>query len=300
VQFIKKPLANICNTSFASGTFPEILKIAIVKPLHKKGNTGEVKNYRPISPLSVFSKIIEKLMYSRLMSFLTKNNILNDDIQHGFCEGKSTETATHAFLENIQKAIEKKINLVGIFFDLSKAYDVLDHKILLFKLDAYGIRGLVNQWFKSYLCNRKQSVEINYMENTSRISEKFTSTFKEMKGGVPQGSVLGPALFLLYINDLPINIQRGRTTLFDDDTNIQIEATNTNMLNEAIKEVMQQLSSWFRLNKLVINLEKTIVISFHAWQNESNLKPEIVFQNMDIKYKNETKFLDLYLTEDIK
>ena len=153
MQFIKKPLANICNTSFASGTFPEILKIAIVKPLHKKGNTGEVKNYRPISPLSVFSKIIEKLMYSRLMSFLTKNNILNDDIQHGFCEGKSTETATHAFLENIQKAIEKKINLVGIFFDLSKAYDVLDHKILLFKLDAYGIRGLVYQWFKSYLCN---------------------------------------------------------------------------------------------------------------------------------------------------
>ena len=169
VQFIKKPLADICNISFASGTFPEILKIAIVKPLYKKGNTGEVRNYRPISLLSVFSKITEKLMYSRLMSFVTKNDILND-VQRGFHDCKSKKTATHAFLENIQKAIERKINLIGIFFDLSKAYYVLDHKILLFKLDAYGIRDLVNQWFKSYLCYQKQYVEINYIENTSQIS----------------------------------------------------------------------------------------------------------------------------------
>jgi hypothetical protein len=171
--------------------------------------------------------------------------------------------------------------------------------MLLFKLDAYGIRGLVNQWFKSYLCNRKQDVEINYMENTSQISEKFTSTLKETKGGVPQGSVLGPVLFLLYINDLPINIQGGRTSLFADNINIQKEATNENILNKKVKEVMQQLSSWFNLNKLVINTDKTIAISFHAWQNKNNLKPVIVFQDMDIKYKNETKFLGLYLTEDV-
>jgi len=100
------------------------------------------------------------------VSFVTKNGILND-AQHGFHEGKSTETAINAFLESILEAIEKKMHLIGIFFDLSKAYDILDHKILLSKLNTYGIRGLVNQWFKSYLCNRKQYVEINYMENTS-------------------------------------------------------------------------------------------------------------------------------------
>jgi hypothetical protein len=112
--------------------------------------------------------------------------------------------------------------------------------------------------------------------------------------------VLGPVLFLLYINDLSINIQGGRTTLFADDTNIQIEATNATILNQKIKDVMQQLSTWFSLNKLVINTDKTIMISLHAWQNKNNLKPETLFQDMYIKYKNETKFLGLYLTGDVK
>ena len=157
-------------------------------------------------------------------------------------------------------------------------------------METYGIRGIVNQWFKSYLCNRKECVEINYMENISRISERYKSTVKEMKGGVPQGSVLGPVLFLLYKNDLPINTQRGRTTLFADDINTQIEATNITLLHDIIKEVMQQVASWFRLNKLVINPDKTTAISSHAWQNKNNPTPEIIFQDMIIKYKSETKF----------
>jgi hypothetical protein len=105
-------------------------------------------------------------MYNRLLVFLTKNGILNN-AQHGFRKGKLTETATHAFIENIQEALEKKKHLIGVFLDLSKAYDVLDHKILLYKLNTYGIRGLANQWITSYLSNRKQYVEINYRDRTS-------------------------------------------------------------------------------------------------------------------------------------
>ena len=137
------------------------------------------------------------------------------------------------------------------------------------------------------------------MGNISQNLEKFTSSLKEMKSGVPQGSVLGPILFMLYINYFPINIQEGRTILFADDTNVQIEATNVNILNEKIKEVVQQLSSWFSSNKLVINTDKTTVMSFHAWQNKSYLKPKIIFQEVDIGYRKEAKFLELYLTEDI-
>ena len=107
-------------------------------------------------------------------------------------------------------------------------------------------------------------------------------------------------MFLLYINNLPINIQGGRTTLFADDTNIQIEATNANILNKKIKEVIEQLSNWFHLNKLIMNTDKTTAISFHSWQNKNILKPKTVFQDMDIKYKNDTKFLGLYFTEEVK
>ena len=143
---------------------------------------------------------------------------------------------------------------------MSKAYDVLDHNILLFKLEAYGIRGLVNQWFKTYLSNQKRYIEIKYMGNNSQNLEKFTSSLKEMKSRVPQGSVLSPVLFFLYINDLPINIQEGRTILFADDTNVQIEATNANILNEVQHGSREGRSTETAIHCFLENIQRAIYI----------------------------------------
>ena len=137
---------------------------------------------------------------------------------------------------------------------------------MLFKLEAFGIRDIVNQWFKSYSSNRKQYVEIKYMGN---ISQKFRKVYILLEGNEkwsPSGLGSQSSFVFVIYKDLPINIQGGRTILFADDTNVQIEATNANILNEKIKEVVQQLLSWFSANKLVINTDKTIAISFHAWK----------------------------------
>jgi retron-type reverse transcriptase len=154
---------DIFNTSLETGIFPEQLKIAKIIPIHKKGNTRNINNYRPIALSSVFSKLLEKMVYNRIITFMEKNRIITE-AQHGFRSKRSTETALLVFINNVQSAIDNKMNPVGIFLDLSKAYDVLDHKILLDKLYTYGIRGITNKWMESYLTNRKQFVELKCLK----------------------------------------------------------------------------------------------------------------------------------------
>jgi hypothetical protein len=142
-KVLKRPLTNIYNASLESGIFPDQLKVAEVIPLYKKGDRKDIGNYRPIALLSVFSKLLEKLMYNRVISGIEQNKIITE-AQHGFKIKRSTKTALEFFIESTQEAIERKMNPIGIFLDLTKAYDVLNHKILLSKLDSYGIRGVVN------------------------------------------------------------------------------------------------------------------------------------------------------------
>jgi hypothetical protein len=203
-------------------------------------------------------------------------------------------------LEKIYEALEKKISTAGIFLDLSKAYDVINHKILLDKLEAYGIRGVVKQWFKSYLIGRRQCVEIKYIGKKKTILEKCLSGLKEIKNGVPQGSILGPVLFQLYINNLTTNILEAETVLVADDTNILIQAEDGKVLEQKINSTMEVLYNWVDTNGLVINTEKSIALSFHTWQNKIPLKPQIIFNKRDVNYSTETKFLGLHLTECLK
>jgi hypothetical protein len=157
-QYIIKPLVYIFNLSFQCGTFPDMLKISKIKPIPKGGNKSDIQNYRPISILSVFSKILEKVMYKRLNSHIEKKNNILIKGQFGFRCGKSVENACHTFLNNIQGALENKLHVIGIFLDLTKAYDVLNHQMLLDKLESYGIRGIANQWFQSHTCQIELSL----------------------------------------------------------------------------------------------------------------------------------------------
>jgi len=168
VQLITTPLVHTFNLSFLTGYFPDIPKIAKIQPIFKKGNEQDMKNHRPISILSVFSEVLEKLTFNKLKSFVEKYSILTD-AQHGFRGGRSTETACQSFTESILEALDNHLNAVGIFLDRSKAYDVLNHQILLDKLEIYGVRRVLKSRFKSYLSNLIQFVEITKIGNNNTL-----------------------------------------------------------------------------------------------------------------------------------
>ena len=191
-NLISNPLLHVINFSLTKGVFPDKLKIAKLIPIFKTDDPQCFNNYRPISLLPNFPKLFEKVMHNRLIEFIERFEILHHN-QFGFRKNHPTSLALVHLTNKIASAIDRKELTAGVFLDLSKAFDTLDHEILFSKLEHYGIRGMALQWIKSYLSNRKQFVQYR----------KTCSDEQVIKCGVPQRSVLGPLHFILYINDLP-------------------------------------------------------------------------------------------------
>ena len=243
---IYRQLTDLFNLSVKSGVFPVDWKLAKVSPIYKTGERIDPNNYRPISVLSTIARIFEKVIYEQLYDYLSRKNIL-DPRQSGFRSLHSTVTAlldlTNQWCFNIDRGL---INGV-LFLDLKKAFDSVDHNLLLIKLEYVGVRGQTLEWFKSYLSNRSQVVFINGV----------LSEHEQIKCGVPQGSVLGPLLFLIYINDLSSIIDFATTRMYADDTKLTFTACNIPELQEQMSIDIQCLKNRLIANKLTLNVIKT-------------------------------------------
>ena len=288
-EIFAKNLTKIFNHAIEMGEYPHELKLAKVIALFKKGNRQDPTNYRPISLLSIFNKIFEKHLCKQLLNFLNKNHVLYP-YQFGFRKLYSTIMALIDFTDNVRDQLDLGNYVLSIFVDLTKAFDTVDHDILLHKLDRYGVRGHANEFFKSYLTNRKQYTIVNGVK----------SDIQEIRCGVPQGSVLGPLLFLIYVNDIHRSVPLSKVQLFADDTSLSLYDNNLERLISKSKDQFSKLYSWCVCNKLTINTGKTNFILFHTKnkfvpQDFNNIRGS----DFNIKRSESVKYIGLHIDEKL-
>lgn len=282
-------LADIFNDCITEGVFPDLMKHSKIVPLFKSGNKHDPTNFRPISILPALSKIFEKIINEQLLEHFVGNSLFHRE-QYGFTKGRSTTDAGTALLKHIFEAWENSQNALGIFCDLSKAFDCVDHQTLINKLQHYGIHDTALKLVKSYLNSRIQRVDVN-----GKLSSGSAAAM-----GVPQGSILGPFLFLIYINDLPFFAQEFcKIVLFADDTSLIFNINRSTNNFDDVNDALAQILKWFTINNLQLNAKKTKCINF-VLPNVKSSTADLKLNKDKLELVDTTVFLGITLDSKLQ
>ena len=286
------PMTKIISISIRTGNVPQIYKEARIIPLYKKGAANECGNYRPVSLLSALSKILEKAICQQLMTYLSVEKLLCPD-QYGFRPRSQTTHVVHKMLNYItDMALESKVT-IATFIDLSKAFDCLQYDKLYAKLESLGIKNKELLWFRNYLTNRRQCVDL----------EGDISSWIDVKLGVPQGSILGPILFLIYVNDINNSCDNATFVKFADDTTILTNGQTLEEATERMNLAVENVDKWFKANKLNLNPSKTRYMIFNCKTTESNLVKignEYIERVGDTSKEKSFKLVGIQIDEKLK
>lgn len=285
---ISPVLCHIINLSFAEGVFPDILKVARVTPLHKGGKPNMCSNYRPISILPDLSKVFERIVHNQLSTYLDENGILCSE-QFGFRKNRTTSNAINCLLSYVYGNVDRGKYVFSLFVDFRKAFDCVNHDILLSKLKHYGIRGDCHSWFESYLSGRSQFIEMDGCVSTSEF----------VYSGVPQGSILGPLLFLVFINDIVKCSKLFKFVLYADDSTL-LYSFDRDMIDSVVPVLnseLMHLSDWLTCNKLSMNIDKTKYTIF-SYRGEVELG-DVRINGGVVDYSRSVKFLGIMIDNNL-
>ena len=282
-------LTHLINLSISTGVFPDTLKIAKVSPIYKEGDSRVLGNHRPISVLPDLSKVFEKLSYNRLYDYLCKNNVLFTG-QFGFRRGVSVVNAIQNYLQFAYRELDRNNYIFSLFLDLRKAFDCVDHTILLSKLKFYGVRGVSHDFFRSYLSNRFQYVKIG----------SSSSDLAPITHGVPQGSILGPLLFLIFINDIHNSTNFFKFNLFADDSTLSVAFNKTDLpiITDVINNNLSFVYDWLTCNKITLNVNKTNYMIL-SYKNCIELPQPCVVGGSVVEATRCVKFLGVFIDHNL-